>query len=71
VLAGAANLVGVLVAAALLGVDVWVVAIVSLGYVLTRPALGALAVGRAVLALAVSAVAYVAVVVAIAVLLPR
>ncbi len=59
---GAATLLAVMSTAALLGVDVWVVAIVALGYVVTRPVLRPLAVGKALLALAAASVAYVAIV---------
>jgi hypothetical protein len=67
---GAASFLTVLIAAALLGVEVWVVGIVALGYVVTRPALGPAVVGRALLPLAVSAVAYVAIVILMVALVP-
>ena len=67
-MSGAASLVAVLIAAALLGIELWVIAIAWLGWLVTRPVLGPVAVGTAGVALAVSAAIYVAVVVALAAL---
>ena len=55
----------VLGAGALLGVEVWVVAIVALGYVLSRPSLTARVLSVAVAALAASALVYIGAAVAL------
>lgn len=61
----AANLGAMLIAVALLGVDLWVVGIAALGYVVAHPTRGPLAAGQALLAFGIGAAAYVAIVVAV------
>ncbi len=71
--AGIGDLLGVLAAAFLLGVEVWVVTLLLLAWLVARPvAIGAAAMVRVVAAFALSAVVYVVVVVALALpLVPR
>ncbi len=59
------SLGAVLASAVLLGVEVWVVAIVGLGYLASRPALGTTAIAGVASVLALSAIAYVAAVLAL------
>ncbi len=66
---GVADLIGVLAAAALLGAEVWIVGILVLGYVVSRPALGAALLARTVAMLAASAAVYVATVILIGLML--
>ena len=63
-----ANLLAVLVAAFLLGVEVWVVAILALAYVVSREAITVGALVKAAAALGASAIAYVAAVMVIGLL---
>jgi len=58
-----ATLAAVLLAAILLGVEVWVVGIAALAWTVSRPALTAVAVATAGAALTASAVGYVAAVI--------
>ncbi len=58
-----ANLAAVLVAAILLGLEVWVVGIAALAWTVSRPALTGAVLAKAGAALAVSAIGYVAVVI--------
>jgi hypothetical protein len=60
-----AALVGVLAAAALLGAEVWIVGILALAYLVSRPVIGARALVKTGVALAASAVGYVVIVVLI------
>jgi hypothetical protein len=66
---GVASLAAVLLAAVLLGLEVWVAGIGALGYVVTRPALAPRVIANALLALAASAAAYVTIVILIVVCL--
>lgn len=68
---GVAALIGVLAAGAFLGVHVWVVGTLVLGYLVSRPAITPSALVKAGLALAASAVAYVAIVMLIGAALSR
>jgi hypothetical protein len=70
ILDAATALLAVLGAGALLGAEVWVVAVVALGWAVTRTALGASVVARALLVLAASAALYVATVMLLAALVP-
>jgi len=58
-----ASLATVLVAAVLLGLEVWVVGIAVLAWAVSRPTLTATVLGRGGAALAVSAIGYAAVVI--------
>jgi len=60
-----ANLLGVLAAAFLLGVEVWIVAVLALAYVVSREAITVGVLVKAAAALGASAVAYVVAVVLI------
>jgi hypothetical protein len=66
-----AALLAVLAAATLLGAEVWIVGVLVLGYLVSRPAISVAALVKATLALTVSAVAYIVIVTLVGAALAR